>query len=161
MSVRESFDSITGRDLRAILQVSGNALALGFRRPKLPLCRSRRRLRLPTPADVDAPPPTRDLSERSGHQGNRSTVIRLDGAVEILVQLRAGCHRRWGRNALSQHDLVRSLVSRCAIFGGGAHRAGRYGTAKTISRRAINCRSRRVVFGQQYSMLDYIARARR
>ena len=97
----------------------------------------------------------KDLAER----GIEATVIRLDGAVEISVQLGVAdaiADVVGSGRTLSLHDLVAFGEPLCdseAVLIERADPDGQ-GTAKA-SRDQLVARIQGVVFGQQYLMLDY------
>ncbi|MGO9251059.1 MAG: ATP phosphoribosyltransferase [Mycobacterium sp.] len=99
----------------------------------------------------------KDLAER----GIQATVIRLDGAVEISVQLGVAdaiADVVGSGRTLSLHDLVAFgeplcdseavLIERADHHGDGHREAG-------AARNQLIARVQGVVFGQQYLMLDY------
>ncbi|HKI40612.1 MAG: ATP phosphoribosyltransferase [Mycobacterium sp.] len=99
----------------------------------------------------------KDLAER----GIQATVIRLDGAVEISVQLGVAdaiADVVGSGRTLSLHDLVAFgeplcdseavLIERADHHGDGHREAG-------AERNQLIARVQGVVFGQQYLMLDY------
>jgi len=104
----------------------------------------------------------KDLAER----GIDATVIRLDGAVEISVQLGVAdaiADVVGSGRTLSLHDLVAFgeplcdsqavLIERAGHDSGGGG-AGAEGGAR-VARDQLVARVQGVVFGQQYLMLDY------
>ncbi len=97
----------------------------------------------------------KDLAER----GIEATVIRLDGAVEISVQLGVAdaiADVVGSGRTLSLHDLVAFGDPLCdseAVLIEGADPDGRGGTR--AARDQLVARIQGVVFGQQYLMLDY------
>ncbi len=93
-------------------------------------------------------------------QGVEATVIRLDGAVEISVQLGLAdvvADVVGSGRTLRQHGLVAFGESLCdseAVLIEGVAANGR--SAETAAARdQLTARVRGVVFGQQYLMLDY------
>lgn len=93
-------------------------------------------------------------------QGVEATVIRLDGAVEISVQLGVAdaiADVVGSGRTLRQHGLVAFGESLCdseAVLIEGVAANGR--SAETAAARdQLTARVRGVVFGQQYLMLDY------
>src|ERR1700757_2458603 len=96
----------------------------------------------------------KDLADK----GIEATVIRLDGAVEISVQLGVAdaiADVVGSGRTLSLHDLVafgeplcdsEAVLIECALAGADQHRA---------ARDQLVSRIQGVVFGQQYLMLDY------
>ncbi|OBH20901.1 ATP phosphoribosyltransferase [Mycobacterium sp. E1715] len=97
----------------------------------------------------------KDLAER----GIEATVIRLDGAVEISVQLGVAdaiADVVGSGRTLSLHDLVAFGDPLCdseAVLIEGADPGGQGGTR--AARDQLVARIQGVVFGQQYLMLDY------
>ncbi|CQD17172.1 ATP phosphoribosyltransferase [Mycobacterium europaeum] len=97
----------------------------------------------------------KDLAER----GIEATVIRLDGAVEISVQLGVAdaiADVVGSGRTLSLHDLVAFGDPLCdseAVLIEGADPDGQGGTR--AARDQLVARIQGVVFGQQYLMLDY------
>ncbi|UXA04908.1 ATP phosphoribosyltransferase [Mycobacterium sp. SMC-2] len=97
----------------------------------------------------------KDLAER----GIEATVIRLDGAVEISVQLGVAdaiADVVGSGRTLSLHDLVAFGDPLCdseAVLIEGADPGGQGGTQ--AARDQLVARIQGVVFGQQYLMLDY------
>ncbi len=97
----------------------------------------------------------KDLAER----GIEATVIRLDGAVEISVQLGVAdaiADVVGSGRTLSLHDLVAFGDPLCdseAVLIEGADPDGPAGTR--AARDQLVARIQGVVFGQQYLMLDY------
>ncbi|MGV0625346.1 ATP phosphoribosyltransferase [Mycolicibacter minnesotensis] len=98
----------------------------------------------------------KDLAER----GIQATVIRLDGAVEISIQLGVAdaiADVVGSGRTLRQHGLVAFGESLCdseAVLIEGANPGGR--SAETAAARdQLAARVQGVVFGQQYLMLDY------
>ena len=97
----------------------------------------------------------KDLAER----GIEATVIRLDGAVEISVQLGVAdaiADVVGSGRTLGLHDLVAFGDPLCdseAVLIEGADPDGRGGTR--AARDQLVARIQGVVFGQQYLMLDY------
>lgn len=98
----------------------------------------------------------KDLAAR----GIEATVIRLDGAVEISVQLGVAdaiADVVGSGRTLRQHDLVAFSESLCdseAVLIEGAECNGR-SEQTAAARDQLAGRVRGVVFGQQYLMLDY------
>lgn len=98
----------------------------------------------------------KDLAAR----GIEATVIRLDGAVEISVQLGVAdaiADVVGSGRTLRQHDLVAFSESLCdseAVLIEGAEPNGR-SEQTAAARDQLVGRVRGVVFGQQYLMLDY------
>jgi ATP phosphoribosyltransferase len=97
----------------------------------------------------------KDLAER----GIEATVIRLDGAVEISVQLGVAdaiADVVGSGRTLSLHDLVAFGEPLCDSEAVLIERAGSDGQgAAKASRDQLVARIQGVVFGQQYLMLDY------
>jgi ATP phosphoribosyltransferase len=97
----------------------------------------------------------KDLAER----GIEATVIRLDGAVEISVQLGVAdaiADVVGSGRTLSLHDLVAFGEPLCDSEAVLIERAGSDGRgAAKASRDQLVARIQGVVFGQQYLMLDY------
>ncbi|OBH25144.1 ATP phosphoribosyltransferase [Mycobacterium sp. E342] len=97
----------------------------------------------------------KDLAER----GIEATVIRLDGAVEISVQLGVAdaiADVVGSGRTLSLHDLVAFGDPLCdseAVLIEGGDPGGQDGTR--AARDQLVARIQGVVFGQQYLMLDY------
>lgn len=93
-------------------------------------------------------------------KGIEATVIRLDGAVEISVQLGladAIADVVGSGRTLRQHDLVAFGESLCdseAVLIEGAESNGR-SSETAAARDQLAARVQGVVFGQQYLMLDY------
>jgi ATP phosphoribosyltransferase len=93
----------------------------------------------------------KDLADR----GIDATVIRLDGAVEISVQLGVAdaiADVVGSGRTLSTHSLVAFGEPLCESEAVLIERAG---TAATAARDQLAARVQGVVFGQQYLMLDY------
>jgi ATP phosphoribosyltransferase len=149
---------ITGRDLAAESQAPvTERLALGFGsstfRYAAPAGRSwevadlaGRRIATAYPNLV-----RKDLADR----GIDATVIRLDGAVEISVQLGVAdaiADVVGSGRTLSTHSLVAFGEPLCDSEAVLIERAG---TAATAARDQLAARVQGVVFGQQYLMLDY------
>ncbi|CAJ1502768.1 ATP phosphoribosyltransferase [[Mycobacterium] holstebronense] len=93
-------------------------------------------------------------------KGIEATVIRLDGAVEISIQLGVAdaiADVVGSGRTLRQHGLAAFGESLCdseAVLIEGAHANGR--SAETAAARdQLAARVQGVVFGQQYLMLDY------
>jgi ATP phosphoribosyltransferase len=97
----------------------------------------------------------KDLAQR----GIDATVIRLDGAVEISVQLGVAdaiADVVGSGRTLSQHDLVAFGEPLCDSEAVLIERADQDGQAATkAARDQLVARIQGVVFGQQYLMLDY------
>jgi ATP phosphoribosyltransferase len=99
----------------------------------------------------------KDLAER----GIKATVIRLDGAVEISVQLGVAdaiADVVGSGRTLSLHDLVafgKPLCDSEAVLVERADRGGHPHSKATAARDQLVGRVQGVVFGQQYLMLDY------
>lgn len=94
----------------------------------------------------------RDLAER----GLEATVIRLDGAVEISIQLGVAdaiADVVESGRSLRQNNLVAFGESLCDSEGVLIERAGTPGTDS--ARKQLIARVQGVVFAQQYLMLDY------
>lgn len=94
----------------------------------------------------------KDLSER----GLEATVIRLDGAVEISIQLGVAdaiADVVESGRSLRQNNLVAFGESLCDSEGVLIERAGTPGTDS--ARKQLIARVQGVVFAQQYLMLDY------
>ncbi|MFG1781513.1 ATP phosphoribosyltransferase [Rhodococcus oryzae] len=94
----------------------------------------------------------RDLAAR----GIEATVIRLDGAVEISIQLGVAdaiADVVGSGRTLRQHNLVAFGESLCDSEGVLIQREGSDGTDK--ARNQLIARVQGVVFAQQYLMLDY------
>ncbi|WP_032365851.1 ATP phosphoribosyltransferase [Rhodococcoides fascians] len=94
----------------------------------------------------------KDLAER----GLEATVIRLDGAVEISIQLGVAdaiADVVESGRSLRQNNLVAFGESLCASEGVLIERAGTPGTDS--ARKQLIARVQGVVFAQQYLMLDY------
>lgn len=98
----------------------------------------------------------KDLATR----GIEATVIRLDGAVEISIQLGVGdaiADVVGSGRTLRAHELVAFGESLCdseAVLIEGAESNGR-GAQTAAARDQLAARVQGVVFGQQYLMLDY------
>jgi ATP phosphoribosyltransferase len=94
-------------------------------------------------------------------QGIESTVIRLDGAVEISVQLGVAdaiADVVGSGRTLSLHDLVAFGEPLCdseAVLIEQAERQGAEQGHARVARDQLVARVQGVVFGQQYLMLDY------
>jgi ATP phosphoribosyltransferase len=99
----------------------------------------------------------KDLEER----GIEATVIRLDGAVEISVQLGVAdaiADVVGSGRTLSLHDLVAFGEPLCdseAVLIERADQGGHPHSRATTARDQLVARVQGVVFGQQYLMLDY------
>jgi len=99
----------------------------------------------------------KDLAAR----GIEATVIRLDGAVEISVQLGVAdaiADVVGSGRTLSMHDLVAFGEPLCdseAVLIERADRGGHDQDEVTAARDQLVARVQGVVFGQQYLMLDY------
>ncbi len=99
----------------------------------------------------------KDLAER----GIEATVIGLDGAVEISVQLGvadAVADVVGSGRTLSLHDLVAFGEPLCdseAVLIERTHHGGHPHNRTTTARDQLVARVQGVVFGQQYLMLDY------
>ena len=99
----------------------------------------------------------KDLAER----GIKATVIRLDGAVEISVQLGVAdaiADVVGSGRTLSLHDLVafgKPLCDSGAVLIERAGHGGHPHSKATAARDQLVGRVQGVVFGQQYLMLDY------
>ena len=99
----------------------------------------------------------KDLAAR----GIEATVIRLDGAVEISVQLGVAdaiADVVGSGRTLSMHDLVAFGEPLCdseAVLIERADRGGHDQGEATAARDQLVARVQGVVFGQQYLMLDY------
>ena len=94
----------------------------------------------------------KDLAER----GLEATVIRLDGAVEISIQLGVAdaiADVVESGRSLRQNNLVAFGESLCDYEGVLIERAGTPGTDS--ARKQLIARVQGVVFAQQYLMLDY------
>ncbi|AMY55576.1 ATP phosphoribosyltransferase [Rhodococcoides fascians] len=94
----------------------------------------------------------KDLAER----GLEATVIRLDGAVEISIQLGVAdaiADVVESGRSLRQNNLVAFGESLCDSEGVLIERAGAPGTDS--ARKQLIARVQGVVFAQQYLMLDY------
>jgi ATP phosphoribosyltransferase len=93
-------------------------------------------------------------------KGIEATVIRLDGAVEISIQLGVAdaiADVVGSGRTLRQHDLVAFGESLCdseAVLIEGVKSNGR-STETSAARGQLAARVQGVVFGQQYLMLDY------
>jgi ATP phosphoribosyltransferase len=93
-------------------------------------------------------------------KGIEATVIRLDGAVEISIQLGVAdaiADVVGSGRTLRQHDLVAFGESLCdseAVLIEGVRSNGR-STETSAARGQLAARVQGVVFGQQYLMLDY------
>lgn len=94
-------------------------------------------------------------------RGIQATVIRLDGAVEISVQLGVAdaiADVVGSGRTLSLHDLVafgESLCDSQAVLIERAERADERSGPESAARDQLVARVQGVVFGQQYLMLDY------
>ncbi|MGH3632988.1 ATP phosphoribosyltransferase [Mycobacterium sp.] len=94
-------------------------------------------------------------------KGIEATVIRLDGAVEISVQLGVAdviADVVGSGRTLSLHELVAFGESLCdseAVLIEGADSVGRDADRPSGARDQLVARVQGVVFGQQYMMLDY------
>lgn len=99
----------------------------------------------------------KDLAAR----GIDATVIRLDGAVEISVQLGVAdaiADVVGSGRTLSMHDLVAFGEPLCdseAVLIERANPGGAQHGSSTLARDQLVARVQGVVFGQQYLMLDY------
>jgi ATP phosphoribosyltransferase len=96
----------------------------------------------------------KDLAEK----GIDATVIRLDGAVEISVQLGVAdaiADVVGSGRTLSLHDLVAFGEPLCDSEAVLIERADESGQAGQAARDQLVARIQGVVFGQQYLMLDY------
>ena len=99
----------------------------------------------------------KDLAEK----GIDATVIRLDGAVEISVQLGVAdaiADVVGSGRTLSLHDMVAFGEPLCdseAVLIERAHHGGHPHSRATTARDQLVARVQGVVFGQQYLMLDY------
>ncbi len=96
----------------------------------------------------------KDLAER----GIEATVIRLDGAVEISVQLGVAdaiADVVGSGRTLSLHDLVAFSEPLCDSEAVLIERADEGGHETKAVRDQLVARVQGVVFGQQYLMLDY------
>jgi ATP phosphoribosyltransferase len=99
----------------------------------------------------------KDLAER----GIEATVIGLDGAVEISVQLGVAdaiADVVGSGRTLSLHDLVAFGEPLCdseAVLIERTHHGGHPHSRATTARDQLVARVQGVVFGQQYLMLDY------
>jgi ATP phosphoribosyltransferase len=96
----------------------------------------------------------KDLAEK----GIEATVIRLDGAVEISVQLGVAdaiADVVGSGRTLSLHDLVAFGEPLCDSEAVLIERADQGGQASQAARDQLVARIQGVVFGQQYLMLDY------
>ena len=96
----------------------------------------------------------KDLADK----GIEATVIRLDGAVEISVQLGvadAVADVVGSGRTLSMHDLVAFGEPLCDSEAVLIERADRDGQDQSEARDQLVARVQGVVFGQQYLMLDY------
>ncbi|MDD4867929.1 MAG: ATP phosphoribosyltransferase [Mycobacterium sp.] len=96
----------------------------------------------------------KDLSER----GIEATVIRLDGAVEISVQLGVAdaiADVVGSGRTLSVHNLVAFGEPLCDSEAVLIERADHGGDEQSRARDQLVARIQGVVFGQQYLMLDY------
>ncbi|MCV7099900.1 ATP phosphoribosyltransferase [Mycobacterium palustre] len=96
----------------------------------------------------------KDLAEK----GIEATVIRLDGAVEISVQLGVAdaiADVVGSGRTLSLHDLVAFGEPLCDSEAVLIERADEGGQASQAARDQLVARIQGVVFGQQYLMLDY------
>jgi ATP phosphoribosyltransferase len=93
-------------------------------------------------------------------KGIEATVIRLDGAVEISIQLGVAdaiADVVGSGRTLGLHDLVAFGESLCdseAVLIEGTERNGR-ADQTSAARDQLSARVQGVVFGQQYMMLDY------
>ncbi|KOV85070.1 ATP phosphoribosyltransferase [Nocardia sp. NRRL S-836] len=93
----------------------------------------------------------RDLRRR----GINATVIRLDGAVEISIQLGVAdliADVVGSGRTLRQHDLVAFGEPICESEAVLVHRSG---SELTAAKKQLQARLQGVVFAQQYLMLDY------
>ncbi|MEU7476101.1 ATP phosphoribosyltransferase [Lentzea sp. NPDC042327] len=93
----------------------------------------------------------RDLKRR----GINATVIRLDGAVEISIQLGVAdliADVVGSGRTLRQHDLVAFGEPICESEAVLVHRAG---SELSPAKKQLQARLQGVVFAQQYLMLDY------
>ena len=91
-------------------------------------------------------------------KGIEATVIRLDGAVEISVQLGVAdaiADVVGSGRTLRLHDLVAFGESLCDSEAVLIERAGNGDDANRAARDQLAARVQGVVFGQQYLMLDY------
>jgi ATP phosphoribosyltransferase len=96
----------------------------------------------------------KDLAEK----GIEARVIRLDGAVEISVQLGVAdaiADVVGSGRTLSLHDLVAFGEPLCDSEAVLIERAGNGDVAERAARDQLVARIQGVVFGQQYLMLDY------
>lgn len=96
-------------------------------------------------------------------KGIEATVIRLDGAVEISVQLgvaNAIADVVGSGRTLRLHNLVAFGEPLCDSEAVLIEGNGRDGAAQVEARDQLVARVQGVVFGQQYLMLDYDCRAR-
>jgi len=96
----------------------------------------------------------KDLTDK----GIEATVIRLDGAVEISVQLGVAdaiADVVGSGRTLSMHDLVAFGEPLCDSEAVLIERADRDGQDQSEARDQLVARVQGVVFGQQYLMLDY------
>ncbi|APE18890.1 MULTISPECIES: ATP phosphoribosyltransferase [Mycolicibacterium] len=96
----------------------------------------------------------KDLAGR----GIEATVIRLDGAVEISIQLGVAdaiADVVGSGRTLRLHDLVAFGESLCDSEAVLIERAGNGDDANRAARDQLAARVQGVVFGQQYLMLDY------
>lgn len=96
----------------------------------------------------------KDLAAR----GIEATVIRLDGAVEISVQLGVAdaiADVVGSGRTLSLHDLAAFGESLCDSEAVLIERDGAGDDASRAARDQVSARVQGVVFGQQYLMLDY------
>ena len=154
---------ITGRDLAAESDAPvRERLALGFGSSTLPLRRPGRAATGPSPTSraSGSPPRFRTWCEKTWrHRGIDATVIRLDGAVEISVQLGVAdaiADVVGSGRTLGLHDLVAFGEPLCdseAVLIERDRRRRRRTTAR--ARDQLAARVQGVVFGQQYLMLDY------
>ena len=91
-------------------------------------------------------------------QGIDATVIRLDGAVEISIQLGVAdviADVVGSGRTLGLHNLVAFGAPLCESEAVLIERDGANGDKSTAARDQLTARVQGVVFGQQYLMLDY------
>ncbi|MUM27448.1 ATP phosphoribosyltransferase, partial [Mycolicibacterium sp. CBMA 295] len=91
-------------------------------------------------------------------QGLEASVIRLDGAVEISIQLGVAdviADVVGSGRTLGLHDLVAFGAPLCESEAVLIERDGAEGDDNAAARDQLTARVQGVVFGQQYLMLDY------
>ena len=154
---------ITGRDLAAESERPGaraagaglRVLELPLRRPGRPGLDRRRSRRQANRHGVPEPG-----AKRPADKGIDATVIRLDGAVEISIQLGVAdaiADVVGSGRTLSLHNLVAFGDPLCDSEAVLIERDADDGARRPTGRHATNspARVQGVVFGQQYLMLDY------